>query len=130
MEYFVHKFRATVGKNVKKLLERDELVLFAYSASGSSVAMLNLLAKVSNNNNMFIIIIVKWVLDYRKGVGEEAKKKFTFQPVVLYIEDKVLFDPTKSQTDRIESLKEIKKTCDYSNFRIYFSLFENVKLSL
>lgn len=52
MEYFVHKFRATVGKNVKKLLERDELVLFAYSASGSSVAMLNLLAKVSNNNTL------------------------------------------------------------------------------
>lgn len=46
MEYFVHKFRATVGKNVKKLLERDEHILFAYSASGSSVAMLDLLAKV------------------------------------------------------------------------------------
>jgi len=45
MEYFVHKFRATIGKN--KILEKDENVLFAYSSSSASVAMLNLIHKVN-----------------------------------------------------------------------------------
>jgi cytoplasmic tRNA 2-thiolation protein 2 len=43
-EYFTHKFRATIGKN--KILEKDEIVLFPYSASSSSVAMLHLISKV------------------------------------------------------------------------------------
>ncbi len=45
MEYFVHKFRATIGKN--KILDKDENVLFAYSSSSASVAMLNLIYNVN-----------------------------------------------------------------------------------
>jgi hypothetical protein len=45
MEYFTHKFRATIGKN--KILDKNETVLFPYSASGSSVAMLNLFTQVN-----------------------------------------------------------------------------------
>lgn len=44
MEYFTHKFRATIGKH--KILAKDEKVLFAYSGSGASVAMLHLIAQV------------------------------------------------------------------------------------
>ena len=33
MEYFTHKFRATIGKN--KILEKNESVLVPYSGSGS-----------------------------------------------------------------------------------------------
>ena len=47
MEYFTHKFRATIGKS--KIFEKDEVVLFPYSASSSSVAMLDLIAKVKQN---------------------------------------------------------------------------------
>ena len=46
MEYFTHKFRATIGKN--KILEKNEKVLVPYSGSGSSVAMLNLISQVTS----------------------------------------------------------------------------------
>jgi hypothetical protein len=55
MEYFVHKFRATIGKN--KILDKDENVLFAYSSSSASVAMLNLIYNVnlsSRINNLYL----------------------------------------------------------------------------
>jgi hypothetical protein len=61
-----------------------------------------------------------------KGVGETAKKKFTFKPVLLYIEDNLLFDSNYDHVKRIEFIKNIQKTMEYSNFKIYFSLLENV----
>ena len=69
------------------------------------------------------------VLEILKGVGETAKKKFTFKPLILYIEDKVLFDSTYDHAKRIEFVKNIQKTMEYSNFKIYFSLLENVIIS-
>ncbi len=45
MDYFVHKFRATIGKN--KILEKNEEVIYPYSGSGSSVAMLHLISQVT-----------------------------------------------------------------------------------
>ena len=44
MEYFTHKFRATIGKN--RLFEPFEKVLFAFSGSSSSVSMLHLIKQV------------------------------------------------------------------------------------
>jgi tRNA(Ile)-lysidine synthase TilS/MesJ len=44
MEYFNHKFRATIGKN--RLFDPFERVVFAYSGSASSVAMLHLIKQV------------------------------------------------------------------------------------
>ena len=53
-EYFTHKFRATIGKN--KILEKDESILFPYSGSESSVAMLLLIAKVEIKRKKHIIL--------------------------------------------------------------------------
>ena len=103
IEYFTHKFRATIGKN--KILEKDESVLFPYSSSSSSVAMLHLIAK---------------------GVSEEAKKKFTFKTCIIYIEDKLLFDTEYTEQKRLDFLKEIQNSVEYSNFKVYYSLLENV----
>jgi len=59
MEYFVHKFRATIGKN--KILDKDENVLFAYSSSSASVAMLNLIYNVNFKylTRSFDLVILK-----------------------------------------------------------------------
>ena len=51
MEYFTHKFRATIGKH--KILAKDEDVLFAYSGSGASVAMLHLISQVRYLSNLW-----------------------------------------------------------------------------
>jgi hypothetical protein len=81
-------------------------VLFPYSGSGSSVAMLHLIAK---------------------GVSEEAKKKFTFKTSILYIEDYKVFDPEYSEQKRIDFLHQIQNSVEYSQLKVYYSLLENVK---
>ncbi|RNA35941.1 cytoplasmic tRNA 2-thiolation 2, partial [Brachionus plicatilis] len=100
IEYFTHKFRATIGKS--KIFEKDELVLLPYSASGSSVAMLHLI---------------------KQGMSEEAKKKFTFKIVCLYIEDS--FDRDPNEAKRVEFLRQVEKSVENFGFKFYFSLFEN-----
>ena len=79
--------------------------MFPYSSSGSSVAMLHLIAK---------------------GVGEEAKKKFTFKTSILYIEDNLIFDPEYSEQKRIDFLNKIQQSVEYSKLKVYYSLLENV----
>lgn len=63
-------------------------------------------------------------------MGEEAKKKFTFKIVCLYIEDVCLFDQDCDQNKRMEHLRKIEKSIEYSGFKFYYSLFENVKFYL
>lgn len=53
IEYFTHKFRATIGKS--KIFEKDEMVLLPYSSSGSSVAMLHLIRKVFIVNSYAVL---------------------------------------------------------------------------
>jgi hypothetical protein len=63
----------------------------------------------------------------QKGVGEEAKKKFTFKPVIIYIEDTDVFSPTNdNKLERLERLRRIQKSVEYSGFKAFFSLLENV----
>jgi hypothetical protein len=62
-----------------------------------------------------------------KGVSEEAKKKFTFKTILLYIEDNHLFSSNYDHLERLESIKKIQNSIKYSNFRSYYSLLENVK---
>lgn len=104
MEYFTHKFRATIGKH--KIINKDEEVLFAYSGSSSSVAMLDLLAK---------------------GTSDEAflKKRFTFKPTLLFIEDHNLFNKNGNNQTRKEFIQSVLNTMEFSKFNIYFSLIEN-----
>ncbi|CAF0936675.1 unnamed protein product [Brachionus calyciflorus] len=102
VEYFTHKFRATIGKS--KLFDKDEVVMFPYSSSDSSVAMLHLLFK---------------------GVGEEAKKKFTFKTICVYIEDNYVFESNSSTHERITFMENVKKSVEYSGFKFYYSLIEN-----
>ena len=66
----------------------------------------------------------KWFL--LKGVGEEAKKKLTFNTILLSIEDSELLNPKHTYETRLEFLKKIAKSVEYSNFKFYFSLIENV----
>lgn len=103
-EYFTHKFRATIGKN--KLLNKNEEVIFAYSGSGSSVAMLNLIVQ---------------------GTSETAylKKKFTFKPTILFIEDHVLFEKSENNEIRKKFIQKFLKSVEYAGFDVYFSLIEN-----
>ena len=106
MEYFTHKFRSTIGKH--KIIKNDEEVLFAYSASGSCVAMLNLLAKGCTS-------------------GEEIhlKKRFTFKPTLLFVEDHKLFDTGCDNSTRKEFLQKVLDSIEYSKFNVYFTLIEN-----
>ena len=71
------------------------------------------------------------MLQFLKGIGEEAKKKFTFRTHLLYIEDSYLFED-KVEYDhvkRIQSMRDnIKSSLDYTNFKAYYSLLENVGL--
>lgn len=59
-------------------------------------------------------------------MNEEAKKKFTFKMVCLYIEDTFLFQNDYNEDKRKEHLDKIKKSVEYSGFKFYYSLFENV----
>lgn len=104
MEYFTHKFRATIGKH--KIIEKNEEVLYAYSGSGSSVAMLNLISQ---------------------GTGDAAylKKRFTFKPTILYIEDHKLLDKECDSQTRKEHIQKVIESLEFSGFKIYFSLIEN-----
>ena len=72
-----------------------------------------------------------------KGSGEEAKKKFTFKPVLLYIEDNLVLDLkgpiTPADHDelkrkRLERLRAIEESVKYANLKVYYSLLENVSL--
>ena len=62
------------------------------------------------------------------GASEEAKKKFTFKPSILYIEDINLFDTEYSEQKRADFLKQIQQSMEYAKFKVYFSLLENVIL--
>jgi len=106
MEYFTHKFRSTIGKH--KVIKNDEEVLFAYSASGSCVAMLNLLAKGCTS-------------------GEEIhlKKRFTFKPTLLFVEDHRLFDTGSDNSARQEFIQKVLDSVQYSKFSVYFALIES-----
>ncbi len=106
MEYFTHKFRSTIGKH--KIIKNDETVLFAYSASGSCVAMLNLLAKGCTS-------------------GEEIhlKKRFTFKPSLLFVEDHKLFETGCDNLARKEFIQKVLNLVEYSKFDVYFTLIEN-----
>ena len=59
-------------------------------------------------------------------MNEEAKKKFTFKVVCLYIEDTYLFQHDYDQDKRIQHLNQIRQSVEYSGFKFYYSLFENV----
>ncbi len=62
-----------------------------------------------------------------KGVSEEAKKKFTFKTILLYIEDNHLFDSNYGHSERLDSIKKVQDSIKYSNFKSYYSLLENVR---
>ena len=69
-----------------------------------------------------------------KGVGEEAKKKFTFKTSLLYIEDQYLFEEAEADLGQYEHEKRIQMIRDniessvafVSHFKCYYSLLENV----
>jgi hypothetical protein len=62
-------------------------------------------------------------------MSDHAKKKFTFKPFLLFIEDSIfLKDITREK--RLENMKKIKNIADNSGFMIYFTLIENVRKRL
>ena len=61
-------------------------------------------------------------------MSEEAKKKFTFKILLVYIEDRHVYDDEYDARTRLAALKHIQESVKYARFPIYFSLLENVRM--
>ncbi|KAM5138734.1 cytoplasmic tRNA 2-thiolation protein 2 [Mantella aurantiaca] len=97
-EYFVHKFRAMLGKN--RVVFPGEKVLLAYSGGPSSSAMTQ---------------------QVQEGLSRDAPKKLRFLPGILFIDEGAVCG--QSWEDREQTLYEVERILKATSFQFHiFSL--------
>ncbi|XP_028279731.1 cytoplasmic tRNA 2-thiolation protein 2 isoform X2 [Parambassis ranga] len=90
-EYFVHKFRATLGKN--RIIFPGEKVLLAVSGGPSSCAMLN---------------------QVQEGLNQNAHKKLRFLPGIIYIDEGCAVNQTVEERQRkVSELQAVFKAAGF-----------------
>ncbi|KAM8945950.1 LOW QUALITY PROTEIN: cytoplasmic tRNA 2-thiolation protein 2 [Pelodytes ibericus] len=100
-EYFVHKFRAMLGKN--RILYPGEKVLLAYSGGQSSSAM---------------------VQQVQEGLRGDAPKKLRFAPGILFIDEGAVCG--QSQEEREKTLSEMQHILQGTGFPFHVVALEEV----
>ncbi|KAM3917939.1 cytoplasmic tRNA 2-thiolation protein 2 [Leptodactylus fuscus] len=100
-DYFVHKFRAMLGKN--RVVYPGEKVLLAYSGGASSSAMIH---------------------QVQEGLSREAPKKLRFTPGILFIDEGAVCGQSWEQ--REQTLSEVQQLLKKTNFPFYIVALEQV----
>ncbi|KAM9302030.1 cytoplasmic tRNA 2-thiolation protein 2 [Gastrophryne carolinensis] len=100
-EYFVHKFRAMLGKN--RVVYPGEKVLLAYSGGPSSSAMIQ---------------------QVQEGLSRNAPKKLRFIPAILFIDEGAVFG--QSWEDREQVLYEIHSILKATSFPFHIVPLEEL----
>ncbi|CAN2389470.1 tRNA wobble position uridine thiolation [Pristimantis euphronides] len=100
-EYFIHKFRAMLGKN--RVVYPGEKVLLAYSGGPSSSAMIQ---------------------QVQEGLSREAPKKLRFIPGILFIDEGAVCGQSWEQREQIVS--EIQRVLQATNFPFHIVPLEQV----
>ncbi|XP_063801591.1 cytoplasmic tRNA 2-thiolation protein 2 isoform X2 [Pseudophryne corroboree] len=100
-EYFVHKFRAMLGKN--RVVYPGEKVLLAYSGGPSSSAMIK---------------------QVQEGLSRDAPKKLRFNPGVLFIDEGAVCAQSWEQRDRV--ISEIQNVLQKNTFPFHVVPLEQV----
>ncbi|XP_056382042.1 cytoplasmic tRNA 2-thiolation protein 2 isoform X2 [Hyla sarda] len=100
-DYFVHKFRAILGKN--RVVYPGEKVLLAYSGGPSSSAMIH---------------------QVQEGLGRDAPKKLRFIPSILFIDEGAVCGQSWEQ--REQNVSEICRVLQKTNFPFHIVPLEQV----
>nr|DBA16944.1 TPA: hypothetical protein GDO54_002468 [Pyxicephalus adspersus] len=100
-EYFVHKFRAMLGKN--RVVFPGEKVLLAYSGGPSSNAM---------------------VQQVQEGLSRDAPKKLRFIPGILFIDEGAVCN--QSWEDRERTMSEIENILKATSFPFHILSLEQL----
>ncbi|XP_069595020.1 cytoplasmic tRNA 2-thiolation protein 2 [Ranitomeya imitator] len=100
-EYFVHKFRAMLGKN--RVVYPGEKVLLAYSGGPSSSALIQ---------------------QVQEGLGRDAPKKLRFVPGVLFIDEGAVCGQSWEQ--RAQSVSEIQRILQKTTFPFHIVPLEQI----
>ncbi|XP_075045126.1 cytoplasmic tRNA 2-thiolation protein 2 [Mixophyes fleayi] len=100
-EYFVHKFRAMLGKN--RVVYPGEKVLLAYSGGPSSSAMIK---------------------QVQEGLSRDAPKKLRFNPGVLFIDEGAVCSQSWEERDRV--ISEIRRVLQETAFPSHVVPLEQV----
>lgn len=100
-EYFVHKFRAMLGKN--RIIYPGEKVLLAVSGGPSSCAMLR---------------------QVQEGLSQNAHKKLRFLPGIVYIDEGAVTGQTREE--RLRTQAELRALFQATGFPFYMVPLERV----
>ncbi|XP_073515273.1 cytoplasmic tRNA 2-thiolation protein 2 [Phyllobates terribilis] len=100
-EYFVHKFRAMLGKN--RVVYPGEKVLLAYSGGPSSSALIQ---------------------QVQEGLGRDAPKKLRFIPGILFIDEGAVSGQSWEQ--REQSVSEIQRVLQKTTFPFHIVPLEQI----
>ncbi|KAM9803814.1 cytoplasmic tRNA 2-thiolation protein 2 [Neosynchiropus ocellatus] len=100
-EYFIHKFRAMLGKN--RIIYPGEKVLLAVSGGPSSCSMLR---------------------QVQEGLSQNAHKRLRFLPGIVYIDEGALTGQTPEQRRR--TLAELRALFQTTGFPFYLVPLERV----
>ncbi|XP_053731407.1 cytoplasmic tRNA 2-thiolation protein 2 [Synchiropus splendidus] len=100
-EYFIHKFRAMLGKN--RVIYPGEKVLLAVSGGPSSCSMLR---------------------QVQEGLSQNAHKKLRFLPGIVYIDEGAVTGQTPEQ--RLRTLAELRALFQATGFPFYMVPLERV----
>ncbi|XP_077144524.1 cytoplasmic tRNA 2-thiolation protein 2 isoform X2 [Ranitomeya variabilis] len=100
-EYFVHKFRAMLGKH--RVVYPGEKVLLAYSGGPSSSALIQ---------------------QVQEGLGRDAPKKLRFVPGVLFIDEGAVCGQSWEQ--RAQSVSEIQRVLQKTTFPFHIVPLEQI----
>ncbi|XP_063293703.1 cytoplasmic tRNA 2-thiolation protein 2 [Pelobates fuscus] len=102
-EYFVHKFRATLGKN--RVVYPGEKVLLAYSGGPSSSAVIQ---------------------QVQEGLGRDAPKKLRFVPGIVFIDEGAVSG--QSWVEREETVSNVRHVLEDTGFPFHIVRLEEVFL--
>ncbi|XP_053305194.1 cytoplasmic tRNA 2-thiolation protein 2 [Spea bombifrons] len=100
-EYFVHKFRAMLGKN--RVVYPGEKVLLAYSGGPSSSAMIQ---------------------QVQEGLSRDAPKKLRFVPGILFVDEGAVCG--QSGEDREKTVSEVEHVLRGTGFPFHIVALEEV----
>ncbi|KAG8563073.1 hypothetical protein GDO81_015920 [Engystomops pustulosus] len=101
-DYFIHKFRAMLGKN--RIVYPGEKVLLAYSGGPSSSAMIQ---------------------QVQEGLSRDAPKKLRFIPGILFIDEGAVCGQSWEQ--RKQNVSEIKQVLQKTNSPFHVVPLEEVR---
>ncbi|KAK9499831.1 hypothetical protein O3M35_002792 [Rhynocoris fuscipes] len=109
MEYFKHKFRATLGKT--KIMKHGDKILVGFSGSASSLCLIDLIAD---------------------SLKDGKKKKMMFEVNILFINERAAYPSNKEiKLCDLNDVNDILKS--YTNFKLYSTdlgayLVDNINL--